>query len=437
MKPVHFCNARLVDPATRHDGPGGLLMEGGRILDFGPGLLDADAVGDADSIDCRGMVLAPGIVDMHVSLGEPGDRHKESFRSAGEAAAAGGVTTVVTQPDSSPPLDAPEILGFVLRRAAADSPVRVHPMAALTKGLRGREMTEYGFLLDAGAVGFTDADRPVADAAVFRRCLDYLRALDGLVVHHVQEPSLSAAAHATEGLLASRMGIAGAPAIAEVMQLERDLRIVELTGVRYHADQVTTAAALTALRRAKESGLPVTAGVPATHLALNEIDVGDFRTFCKLRPPLRGEADRAAVEEAVADGLVDVIVSCHRPQDEESKRLPYALAEPGAVGLETLLSVALRLWHKGLASLPRLFDMLSLRPSRLLNLDGGRLAPGAPADLVLFDPARPWVVDRQKLRSKCRNSPFDGAMMQGRVLRTIVAGKTVYDSGKEGPGDGA
>ena len=427
MSRCHYHGARLVDPASGLDAPGGLLLEADRILDAGPHLLHPESGGEAPGHDCRGHVLAPGLVDMRVFLGEPGERHKESFRTASEAASAGGVTTLITQPDTTPPLDTPEILEFVQRRATTASRVRIHPMAALTKGLAGLEMAEYGFLLDAGAVAFTDADRTVADSAVFRRCLAYLQPLAALVVHHAQEPALSAQGCATEGLFASRLGLAGIPALAEAIQLERDLRIVELTGARYHLDQLTTEAAIEPLRRARQAGLPVTAGVSATHLALNEFDIADYRTFCKIRPPLRAESDRAAVEQAVAGGLVDVIVSSHRPQDEESKRLPYELAEPGAVGLETLLPVALRLWHEGRVSLPRLFELLSLNPSRLLGLAGGRLTPGSPADLVLFDPDRPWIVDRHQLRSKSRNSPFDTATLQGVVLRSLVGGRVVFE----------
>ena len=427
MTRMHYHNARLIDPAKGSDAPGGVLVEDGRILDAGPGLLRAGSGGDAARFDCGGHVLAPGIVDMRVFLGEPGERHKESFRSASEAAAAGGVTTIIAQADTAPPLDAPEILEFVLRRAATASRVRVHPMAALTKGLQGRELAEYGFLLDAGAVAFSDADRTVADSAVFRRCLDYLEPLGALVAHHAQDTALSNRGCATEGVFASRMGLSGVPAAAEAMQLERDLRIVELTRARYHMDQITTQAAIDPLQRAKDSGLHVTAGVSATHLAFNELDIADYRTFFKLRPPLREESDRAAVERAAAEGLIDVIVSSHRPQDEESKRLPYELAEPGAIGLETMLPVALRLWHDGRATLPRLFEMLSLTPSRLLGLETGRLACGAPADLVLFDPHKPWLVDRYALRSKSRNSPFDGATLQGVVLCTVVGGETVHE----------
>ncbi len=424
---VHYANARLVDPARDLDAPGGLVTEGERILDAGESLFRSGSVADANVIDCEGHALAPGIVDMRVFIGEPGERHKESFGSGSRAAAAGGVTTIVAQPDTSPPLDEPEILEFVLRRSATASRVRVSPMAALTKRREGREMTEYGFLLDAGAVAFTDADRAITDTTVFRRCLSYAHSLDALVVHHIQEPFLSAEGCATESLFSSRLGIPAIPTLAETMQLERDLRLVELTGTQYHADQISTAQALEPLRRAKDAGLPVTAGVSAAHLALNELDIADYRTFCKIVPPLRSETDRAAVEDAIAEGLIDVIVSSHRPQDEESKRQPYELAEPGAVGLETLLPVSLRLFHEDRISLPKIFDMISLTPSKLLGLETGRLDANSPADLVLFNPNALWVLDRYDLHSKSKNSPFDEMTLHGRALRTIVGGETVYD----------
>lgn len=425
-RPRHYFNARLVDPATGYDGPGGVLVEDGKIRGAGADLLDCGVANEAESLDCGGYVLAPGIVDMRVSVGEPGERHKESFGSAGRAAASGGITTIIAQPDTTPPLDKPETVEFVLRRAASDCCVNVHPMGALTRDRAGDRMAEYAFLLDAGAVALTDADRTVADAEVFLRCLAYASSLDALVSHHIQEPSLSSRGCATESEFASRLGLLGIPAIAEAIQLQRDLEIATLTGARYHADLVSTEAAVEVLRRGRERGLTATAGVSAAHLALNELDIADYRTFCKIKPPLRNEADRQAVENAVAEGLLDVIVSSHRPQDEESKRQPFEQADSGAVGLETLLPVALRLVHGDMVTLPRLFDMLSLTPAKLLGLDCGRLQADAPADLVLFDPNLPWVVDRARLRSKCSNTPFDGMSMQGQALRTIVAGREVH-----------
>ncbi len=377
-------------------------------------------------LDCRGKCLAPGIVDIGVKVCEPGERHKESYASAGRAAAAGGVTTIVTRPDTTPVIDSPEGLEFVARRAQADAPVRVHHMAALTKGRAGREMAEIGFLLDAGAVAFTDCDAVSRDTKVLSRALTYARSLGALVMLHPQEPGLSQGAVATSGKFASLRGLPAVSAMAERMGLDRDIALVEMTGARAHFDQITTARALPALARAKANGLDVTAGVSIHHLTLNEMDVADYRTFFKVKPPLRAEEDRQAVIAALRDGLIDVICSMHTPQDEESKRLPFEEAASGAVGLETLLPAALRLYHAEALSLPQLFRALSLAPARRLGLASGRLADGAPADLVLFDPDAPFVLARFKLQSKSKNTPFDGARLQGRVLATYVAGARVH-----------
>ncbi|MDR5653371.1 dihydroorotase [Ruixingdingia sedimenti] len=418
---LHFTNARLICPETGTDAPGTLTVAGGRI-----GARDGAAPEGAQVIDCGGRCLAPGIVDIGVKVGEPGERHRESFRSAGLAAAAGGVTTIVTRPDTLPAIDSPETLEFVTRRAQAASPVNIRHMAALTKGRQGREMTEIGFLLDAGAVAFTDCDHVVTDTKVLSRCLSYARSLGALVIGHPQDPGLSAGAAATSGKFASLRGLPGVSPMAERMGFDRDMALVEMTGARYHADQITTARTLPALERAKRNGLDVTAGISVHHVTLNEFDVGDYRTFFKLRPPLRSEDDRLAMVEALASGLIDILCSMHTPQDEESKRLPFEEAAAGAVALETLLPAALRLYHAGALDLPGLFRAMALNPARRFGLPGGRLSAGAPADLVLFDPDAPFVLDRFALRSKSKNTPFDGARMEGRVIGTWVAGARVF-----------
>jgi dihydroorotase len=429
MTETIFLNARLIDPEAGTETIGTLVIRDGAIAEIGPETSQArdERTSTEIVLDCQGLCLAPGIVDIGVKVSEPGERHKESFRSAGRAAAAGGVTTIVTRPDTTPTIDTPEILEFIARRAQADSVVRVLPMAALTKGRAGREMTEIGFLQDAGAVAFTDCDHVVSDTRVLFRALTYARSLDALVVGHVQDPGLSVGAVATTGKFATLRGLPWVHPMAERMALDRDLALVEMSRVRYHADQITTARALPALARAKRNGLDVTAGVSIHHLTLNELDVADYRTFFKLTPPLRSEDDRMAMVDAVATGLIDIICSMHTPQDEESKRLPFEEAASGAVGLETLLPAALRLYHAGQVDLPRLFRALSFNPSQRLGLPTGRLSVGAPADLVLFDPDAPFVLDRATLKSKSRNTPFDGARMQGRVRGIWVAGVNVSE----------
>ncbi len=417
---LYFTNARLINPEAGTEGPGSLMVENGLIT-----AVDAPAPEGARIIDCMGHALAPGIVDIGVKVGEPGERHRESFRSAGLAAAAGGVTTIIARPDTNPAIDTPETLEFVTRRAA-ESPVRIRHMAALTKGRVGAEMTEIGFLLDAGAIAFTDAAHVGTDTKALSRAFTYARSLGALVICHPQDPGLSHGAAATSGKFASLRGLPGVSPMAERMGLDRDLALVEMTGVRYHADQITTARSLPALSLAKANGLDVTAGTSIHHLTLNELDVGDYRTFFKLTPPLRSETDRLAMVQAVADGLIDIIASMHTPQDEESKRLPYEEAASGAVALETFLPAAMRLYHAGAMDLPTLWRAMSLNPARRLGLPQGRLAVGAPADLVLFNPDAPFLLDRFTLQSKSKNTPFDGQRMEGKVIATFVAGTQVF-----------
>ncbi len=419
---LHFENARLIDPETGSDAPGSLTVSEGVIV-----ARDGAAPKGAKIVDCGGQCLAPGLVDWGVKIGEPGERHKESFRSAGLAAAAGGVTTVIARPDTTPAIDTPETLEFVTRRAG-EAPVRIRHMAALTKGRAGKDMTEIGFLLDAGAIAFSDVFHVAENTKALSRAMTYAKSLGALIVGHPQEPGLSAGAATTSGKFASLKGLPGVSPMAERIGLDRDLGLVEMTGARWHVDQITTARALPSLARAKEAGLDVTAGISIHHLTLNEFDVGEYRTFFKFTPPLRSEEDRLAMVQAVADGVIDVIGSFHTPADEESKRLPFEEAASGAVGLQTLLPAALRLYHAGHLDLPTLWRALSLNPARRLGLPQGRLAEGAPADLVLFNPDTPFVLDRFALVSKSKNTPFDGARLEGKVLATYVAGQQVYEA---------
>ena len=417
---LHLTNARLIDPQALTDALGSVTIHDGLIT-----AINGPAPRPATIIDCGGLPLAPGIVDWGVKIGEPGERHRESFRSAGLAAAAGGVTTIIARPDTQPAIDTPETLEFVTRRAA-ESVVRIRHMAALTKGRLGEEMTEIGFLLDAGAVAFTDVFHVSTNTKALARALTYARSLGALIIGHPQEPGLSAGAAATNSKFASLRGLPGVSPMAERIGLDRDLGLIEMTGARYHADQITTARSLPALERAKNNGLDLTAGVSIHHLTLNELDVGDYRTFFKLTPPLRSEDDRLAMVQAVADGLIDVIASFHTPADEESKRLPFEEAASGAVGLQTLLPAAMRLYHSDQITLPQLFRALSLNPANRLGLPQGRLKEGAPADLVLFDPDAPFLLDRFALKSKSKNTPFDGQRMEGKVLSTWVGGTQVF-----------
>jgi dihydroorotase len=426
-RPILLANARIVDPSRDLDIVGDLLIADGVIREAKKGIGAAGVPEGTDVIDCRGKLIAPGLVDMRAFIGEPGAGHRETFASASQAAAAGGVTTIICQPDTSPVIDDPATVDFVLRRARDTAIVHVHPMAAITKGLEGKEMTEIGLLKAAGAVAFTDGAKSVTNAQVMRRTLTYARDFDALLVHHTEDPDLIGDGVMNEGEFAARLGLLGIPKAAETVILERDICLVALSGGRYHAASVTCPESLAVVRRAKDAGLKVTASASINHLALNENDIGPYRTFLKVSPPLRAEDDRKELVAALGAGLVDVVMSDHNPQDVETKRLPFAEAAAGAIGLETMLAAGLRLVHNGEIELMTLLRAMSTRPAQLLGIAGGTLNSGAPADVIVVDMDVPWMVDPNELKSKCKNTPFDEARMTGRVVHTIVAGRTVYE----------
>lgn len=429
MKRLAFRNARLIDPASGLDARGGLLVENGKIADVGPRLFNDADPRDPEVIDCKGLVLAPGLIDMRVLTGEPGSEHRETLESASHAAAAGGVTTMVVMPNTDPVIDEPALIDFIKRRADATAKVRVLPMGALTKGLNGEVMTEIGLMKEAGAVAFGDGDRTVANSRVLRRALSYAANFDALVIGHAEDPELSRNGSMTEGEYAMRLGIPAAPVMAETIVVERDIRLVEMTGARYHFGQISCATSLEAIAAAKARGLPVTCGVSAHHLILNELDVGPYLTFRKVKPPLRAEADRAAMVDGIAAGVIDVIVSSHDPQAADTKRLPFAEAAFGVVGLETLLPAALTVHHEGRASLSDTLKTLTAMPAKILGIEAGALKKGAAADLVLIDPDDAFQVDANKLHSRALNTPFEGRKFQGRAQKTYVGGQCVFERG--------
>ncbi|MFP6695652.1 MAG: dihydroorotase [Alphaproteobacteria bacterium] len=428
MNTAAYTNARLIDPASGLDTTGALVMEDGLIVELGP---DIEVPDGAEVVDCGGRVLCPGLIDMRVFVGEPGAEHKETLASASEAAAAGGVTCIIVQPNTDPVLDDVALVEYIKRQARDKAKVRIHPMAAITRGLRGEQMAELGLLSQADAVAFTDADRAVVNAQVLRRVLSYASAFGLLVCQYAEEPELAADGVMNEGEVAMRLGLPGIPTQAETIMVERDLRLVEMTGGRYHAACLSTAQAIEAMARGKAAGLPVTAAAAVHSFALNEGAVGEYRSFAKTAPPLRNEADRQAVVAGLADGTIDVICSCHDPQDVESKRLPFELAATGIIGLETMLPLALELYHNGDMSLPALLATMTSRPAELLGLRGGKLASGAPADLLVFDPDMPWRIDEDQFHSKSKNTPYHDRPVQGRPWRTIVDGKVVYSDPNE------
>jgi dihydroorotase len=425
-RPTAFVNARLLDPASGYDGPGAVIVTEGVVADVVKGADPGALSPDIEVVDAAGKAVLPGLVDIRVKTGEPGAEPKETLKSAGLAAAAGGVTSVVVQPDTNPVADDPAVVDFILRRARDIELVHVYPAGAATKGAQGERMAEIGLMREAGCVYVTDADRPITNSKVLQRVLAYAKAFDVPVAHRPADPWLAAGAAATSGEFAGRKGLSSVPAVAEKIMLERDLALVEITGARLIVDQVTTAGALESLKRAQDKGLPVIATTSINHLSFNEIDIGDYRTFCKVDPPLRSEEDRQAVIDAIASGQIAVVVSAHAPAPAEDKRLPYGEAAPGAVGLQTLLPALLAFHHEGRVPLLDLIRTVTVAPADLLGLPAGRLAKGAPADLVLCDLAAPIIVDADKLLSKSKNSPFDGRRLQGKVLRTLVDGRTVF-----------
>lgn len=423
--PMVFINARLMDPASGRDEPGGLLVEDGKILDIGPHLR-RNAPNDFEVYDCQGHLLCPGLVDMQVFAGEPGYEHRETLKTASHAAAAGGVTTIVVMPNTDPVIDQVPLVDYIQRRARDNAVVHVHTMAAMTRHLEGEEMTEIGLLKRAGAIAFTNGKSSVSNTRVMNQVLLYSKDFDALIVHHAEDPYLARNAAMNSGELAVRLGLSGVHTIAETIILERDLRLVELTGAKYHAATLTSAQSVDVIRQARARGLKISCGASINHLTLNENDIGPYRTFFKVRPPLRAEDDRVALVNALAGGDIDVIVSSHDPQGADVKRLPFMEAEDGAIGLETLLSAALRLHHNDDVALMVLLRAMTARPAELLGLPCGKLEKGAPADLIVVDLGQPWIVDRQQLHSRSKNSPFDESKMQGRVLYTMVEGNTVY-----------
>jgi dihydroorotase len=417
-----FKNARLLDPASGLDKTGDLLVEDGRIAALGK----IGGAGDAEAIDCAGACLAPGLVDMRVELREPGAEHQESMQSGGLAAVAGGVTTMVALPNTEPVIDDMALVEYVARRSRDVGLTRIRTYAAATKGLKGRELTEMGLLAAAGALAFTDAGRAIADPVVMRRALAYARTFDLLVMQHPEEPRLAEGGAMNEGEVATRLGLAGITTAAETIMVERDLRLCEITGARLHIAHVSTEAAIDAIRAGKRRRLSVTCDTAPHYFALNETAVGDYRTFAKVSPPLRSEWDRRAVIAGLKDGTIDAVASDHSPHDQESKRLPFALAASGIIGLETLLPLTLELYHNGHLALLEALRALTQRPADILRLPTGRLAVGAAADLVIFDLERPWRIDVDALRSKSKNAPYDGRPVQGLVLRTVIAGRSVF-----------
>ena len=423
MANLLITNAHLIDPAVGLDAPGALLIQSGRVAAHGPSLTAPEST---PTLDAQGAILAPGLIDMRASLGEPGFEHRETIASAARAAAAGGITTLCALPDTEPALDDPALLQFLIRRGEATGSLTILPYGAATIDCAGKDMAEFGLLREAGAIAFTDGRRAIASARAMRLALSYARGFGCFIVQHPEDPSLAAGGAATEGELATRLGLPGIPAAAEAILVARDIALARLTGGHVHFAYVSTGAALDLIRAAKAEGLHVTCDTAPPYFDLNETAIGDYRTYAKLSPPLRADTDRLAVVAALADGTIDAIASDHQPRDADDKRLPFAQAEAGGAGLATLLGVTLARVHGGDLTMVQALGLLTAGPAKLLKLETGTLAPGAPADLVLFDPERGWKVEAGKLPGKAQNSPFDGRALEGRVIATFKAGRRVF-----------
>lgn len=426
-KPLVLKNVRIVDPSRKLDEVGTVIVgHDGLILASGADAQNQGAPDGAEIRDCRGLTAVPGLVDARVFVGEPGSEHRETIASASRAAAAGGITSFIMMPETDPVIDDIALVEFVKKTARDTADVHVYPAAALTKGMTSAEMTEMGLLQQAGAVAFTNGRYGLHDTQVLRRAMTYAREFGAVIALETREKYLAANGVMNEGLLASWLGLGGIPRETELIPLERDLRIAALTRAKYHASQISVPESVEAIEVARTRGAKVTCGISINHLSLNENDIGEYRTFFKLYPPLRSEDDRMAMVDALAKGKIDIIVSSHDPQDVDTKRLPFGEAADGAIGLETMLSAALRLHHAGQVPLMRLIDAMSTRPAEIFGLPGGTLKPGAPADIALIDLDEPWLVSRDSLLARSKNTPFEDARFSGRAVATYVGGQCVH-----------
>ncbi|MEE9347022.1 MAG: dihydroorotase [Robiginitomaculum sp.] len=426
MKPIAILGARVIDPQTGFDDIADVRIEDGLITDMGR--IDSDG---CDIIEGENYMLTPGLIDMRVITGEPGEENRETLASAGASAAKGGVTSIVVMPQTNPVIDDISLLTHVLRRGRETCPVNVHCAGALTQGLGNEVMTEIGLMSEGGAAFFSNGERPISDSQLMRRLLSYSSAYNALIAHRPVDMSLSRGTCAHESDFSARLGLTAAPAASERIMVERDCALAELTGGRLLIDLLSSEGAVNSLRRAKTRDIDIAASVSINHLALNELDIGDYRSFAKLDPPLREESDRAALITAVNDGTIDVIVSSHDPRPAGQKRRPFSEAASGAVGLEILLAAGLTLIADEQLDLMAFLSALTINPATLLGLPSGRICEGAPADLVLIDPHAPWVCDADALLSLSKNTPFDGRRLQGRAVMTIVGGEVVYDRASE------
>jgi len=428
MKEKYLINARIIDPKNQMDEIGGLIIDiNGKIKAVGKKVANGNLPTGAEKIDLKRQILIPGIVDMRVFVGEPGYEYKENFRTLSNAALSGGVTSVVSMPNTSPVIDNVSMVDFLKRRGRDKAKINIYPAASLTKNIEGKQMTEFGLLKRKGIIAFTDGLKTVQNPQVMSRIMNYAGESGALIMQHAEDNILSAGGLINEGEISTRLGLKGIPFLAEKIIVERDLSFLEEYNCRYHISQISSGKTLSTIKRAKEEGKIFSTGVSINNLSLNENDIGDFRTFLKLSPPLRTEQDRLSLINAIGEGLIEVIVSDHKPEDEESKRLTFAQAATGATGIETLLSLALELFHNDSLKLNKIIATLTSNPAKILGIDKGSLQIGRDADLCVVDINKPWVVNKDELLSKSKNTPIENRKLQGQVLKTFIKGEIAYE----------
>ena len=421
MNTSTIINARIINPEDGYDKLGSILIESGTISDFGPEVKTKGQI-----IDAQGLVCAPGLIDMRVNTGEPGKENRETINTAAKAAAAGGITSIVLMPETNPVIDDVSLVDFINRKAE-NAPINIFAAGALTKNLDGSTLTEIGLMSEAGALMFSNGALPITNAQTMRRLLSYSSNFDCLISSRPLESSLSINTVAHESDFSARLGLSSSPAVSELIIVQRDIALAELTDGKLLIDLISSSKSLNAIKQAKLKHPNISCSVSINHLSLNENDIGDYRTFAKLDPPLREESDRLALLKGINQGIIDVIVSSHDPRPAGEKRLPYAQAASGAIGLETLLAAGLSLVADKQLNLMKFLAALTCNPAKLLGLDSGRISKSAPADLIIFDPNTPWVCKGKDFLSKSKNTPFDGRLMTGRNIKTICKGKLVFD----------
>ena len=429
MKEKILINARIIDPSQKMDEKGSVIIDDkGKIKMIGSNVKKSDAATSAEVIDLKNHIVIPGVVDMKAFVGEPGYEYKENFRTLSQAALAGGVTSVVTMPNTKPIIDNVSMVDFIIRRGRDKASIHLYPCASLTRDIGGKEMSEFGLLSKKGIIGFTDVIKTVQNTETMAKIMDYASDIGVLIMQHVEDYELSKNGCINNGEVSTRLGLEGISYIAEKIIIERDLSLLSEFSCRYHINQISSKDSLDVIKRNKEKGLEFSVGVSINNLSLNENDIGDFKTFLKLSPPLRLEDDRTSLVSGIKSGLIDVIVSDHTPEDEEGKRLPFAQAATGAIGIETLLPLALEMHHNESLDLMKIIETLTINPAKILKINKGTLKKGSDADICVFDLDKPWVVNGDNLKSKSKNTAIEGRKLQGKVFMTFLNGDLVFKS---------